>query len=181
MLRVTSGKHGGRKLEQPDLKITRPTTDRAKEAVFSMIQFKVKGSIFLDLFSGSGSMAIEAVSRDALKAFAIENNSNAIKIINKNLDALNINNVSVIKSDAATYINSSKGRKFDFIFMDPPYGENLYNSVIKSIKNSELLAETGWLIIETSRPNEIEIPSGFVLIKSKKYGKSSILIVGNNI
>lgn len=181
MLRVIGGKHGGRKLDQPDLKITRPTTDRAKEAVFSMIQFKVEGSIFLDLFSGSGSIAIEAASRGAMKVIAVEKNPAAISTIKSNLELLNISNVSVIKSDVNNYLSAASGTKFDFIFMDPPYDDNHYNSALELIKESDILKDTGWLIIETSKPKEIIIPKGFVLVKDKKYGKSSILVLSNNI
>lgn len=181
MLRVIGGQHGGRKLEQPDLKITRPTTDRAKEAVFSMIQFKVEGSIFLDLFSGSGSIAIEAASRGAMKVIAVEKNPAAVSIIKSNLELLNINNVSVVRSEVDNYLKAASGTKFDFIFMDPPYDENHYNSALELIKESNILKDNGWLIIETSSPKDIVIPKGFVLIKDKKYGKSSILVLSNNI
>lgn len=181
MLRVIGGTHRGRKLDQPDLKITRPTTDRAKEAVFSMIQFKVKGSIFLDLFSGSGSIAIEAASRGAMKAIAVESDFGATKVIESNLEKLNINNVSVFRSKVDDYLSRMGGTKFDFIFMDPPYDGDQYNSCLELINNNSILKDTGWLIIETSRPKEIVVPKGMVIVKNKKYGKSSILVISNNI
>lgn len=182
MLRVIGGKFGGRKLEQPSLNITRPTTDRAKEAVFSMIQFKVEGSIFLDLFSGSGSIAIEAASRNAMKVIAIENNQNAVKVIKENIEKLCINNIHVVRYDVLDYLRSSKGMKFDFIFMDPPYDvDDLYNESLELIKKNDILKANGWIIIETSSPQKIIIPKGFILIKDKKYGKSSILVLSNNI
>ena len=181
MLRVIGGKHRSRILDQPPLKTTRPTTDRTKEAVFSMIQFQVEGSVFLDLFSGSGSIGIEAASRGAAKVIGIEQSMDAINIINKNLKELKINNMSVFRNDVISYIRSSKGRKFDFIFMDPPYKSDLYNETIQAIADSELLKENGLLIVETSRSKEITIPEGLVLRKEKRYGKSSILIIANNI
>lgn len=181
MLRIIGGEHRGRKLQQPDLKITRPTTDRAKEATFSMIQFQVKGSIFLDLYSGSGSIAIEAASRGAIKVFAVEQDAKAIKVIKDNLEMLKINNVTVIKSKVETFLAGMGGTKFDFIYMDPPYNENLYNESLRLIQEFKLLKEQGLIIIETSRPNDITIPKGLVVQKTKKYGKSSILVIGNNI
>ena len=182
MLRIIGGKHGGRKLEQPDLKITRPTTDRAKEAVFSMIQFKVPSSIFLDLFSGSGSIAIEASSRGAMKVISVEKNQDAIKTIKANLETLKISNVNVFRSDVIDFLKNSGGMKFDFIFMDPPFNDiSLYNETISLIKSKDILKEMGWLIIETSHPEKIEIPDGFLIAKNKKYGKSSILVISNNI
>ncbi|NQZ66040.1 MAG: 16S rRNA (guanine(966)-N(2))-methyltransferase RsmD [Mycoplasmatales bacterium] len=181
MLRVIGGLHGGRKLKQPDLNITRPTTDRAKEAVFSMIQFKVSKSIFLDLYSGSGSIGIEASSRGAMKVISVEENSEAIKIIKENIETLKINNISVVKSRVNEFLKRMSGTKFDFIYMDPPYQKNQYNETIKIIKNLNLLKEQGLLIIETSRPEELEIPESFVVQKNKKYGKTSIIVIGNNI
>ena len=181
MLRIIGGEHGGRKLKQPDLKITRPTTDRAKEAVFSMIQFKVPGSIFLDLFSGSGSIAIEAASRGAMKVIAVEQDASAVKVIKENLGILKINNVQIIKSKVNSTISGMGGKKFDFIFMDPPYDEYIYSDTIKLIREKNILKDYGWLIIETSRPNEIILPDGFIIQKNKKYGKSSILVISNII
>ena len=182
MLRVIGGKHGGRKLEQPNLSITRPTTDRAKEAVFSMIQFRVPNSIFLDLFSGSGSIAIEASSRGAMKAIAVEKDQDAIKVIKTNLETLSIGNVDVIRSEVSSFLSSSKGKKFDFIFMDPPYDQiDLVNNSLDLIKKNELLKDGGWIILETSNANKVLIPKGLVKVKDRKYGKSSIIVLSNNI
>ena len=181
MLRVIAGKYGGRLLDQPELKITRATTDRAKEAIFSSFQFKLPDSIFLDLFSGSGSIAIEAVSRGAMKSVAIESNEKAIAVIKKNLGTLKINNVSVVRTTVESYLSSAKGMKFDFIYMDPPYDSRDYNSLIQLIKDKEILSQEGYLLIETSKPWELEIPEGFVKSKVRRYGKSSIVIITNNI
>ena len=181
MLRVIGGIHGGRKLKQPSLKTTRPTTDRAKEALFSMIQFRVDGSIFLDLFSGSGSIAIEASSRGAMKVFAVEKDESAIKVIKSNCDMLNINNINIIRAEVISFLSTLGGTKFDFIFMDPPYEEDLYNKALSIIREKKILSEMGWIIIETSHPNEIVIPTGFVKHKTRKYGKSSMVIISNNI
>lgn len=182
MLRVIGGKHGGRKLDQPNLKITRPTTDRAKEAIFSMIQFKVPNSLFLDLFSGSGSIAIEAASRGAMKVIAVENNQEAVKVIKQNLETLSISNVHVMRSNVMDYLATSRGKKFDFIFLDPPYGDiKLYNDSLSLMKEMDILKDEGWIIIETSDPKNISIPEGFIKLKDKKYGKSSILVLSNNI
>ena len=182
MIRVIAGKYKSRKLSQPSLEVTRPTTDRTKEAIFSMIQFKVPNSIFLDLFSGSGSIAIEAISRGAMKCVSVDKNNEAIKTIEENSKNLKINNLSIIKSDVITYLQMSKGLKFNLIFMDPPFDDiNLLNESIKIINDNQILDNLGWLIIETSKPNNLIIPEGFVNIKNKKYGKSTIIILSNNI
>lgn len=182
MLRVISGEYRGRHLKQPSFSISRPTSDRTKEAVFSMIQFELKNSIVLDLFSGSGALSIEAVSRGAMKSFAVDNNSEAVKVINENVNNLNINNISVIKSDVDNYLKRISGTKFDFIFMDPPYLDiELYNETLITINELGLLKTTGLIILETSKPWEIKIPEGLVIQKKKKYGKANIVLLANNI
>lgn len=182
MLRVIAGKYGGRKLEQPVLSITRPTTDRLKEAFFSMVQFKIEKTIFLDLFSGSGSIAIEAVSRGAMKAIAVDTNQRAVNVIKDNLETLKINNIDAVRSEAVEYVKRAKGMKFDFIYMDPPFKETqLFNDTIAEIQKSNLLKDTGLLVVETSEPRALEIPEGFVIQRTKKYGKSSIVLIANNL
>ncbi|CAM9153696.1 16S rRNA (guanine(966)-N(2))-methyltransferase RsmD [Mycoplasma marinum] len=180
MLRIISGKYGGRQIEQPEMEITRATTDRIREAIFSSIQFDVPNSLVLDLFSGSGAFALEAVSRGAMKAIAIEKNSKAINIIKSNKDLLKINNMDIIKTDAISYVKSKSGAKFNLIFMDPPYEEiDLYNQTLEEIKKSNLLATNGYIILETDRAAELIIPDKFMIQKSKKYGKISVLLISN--
>ena len=182
MLRVIAGIHGGRKLEQPDLNISRPTTDRVKEAFFSMIQFKIEKRIFLDLFSGSGSIAIEAVSRGAMKAIAVESNSKAAEVIQKNVESLKIENVDIVKTDVVEFVRRSKGKKFDFIYMDPPFDKiKLFNDTISAIKEAEILHETGLLVVETSKPDSLELPEGFIIQRTTKYGKNNIVFIANII
>ncbi len=182
MLRVIAGKNRGRHLEQPSFSISRPTSDRAKEAIFSMIQFEIEGSIVLDLFSGSGALGIEAASRGATKIISVENNSDAVKVINQNIKNLEIGNIQVNKNDVLNAIKNLKGTKFDFIFMDPPYRDiDLYNETLLLLAETGLLKTKGLIILETSNPREIKIPESFAMQKQKKYGKSTILVLANNI
>lgn len=182
MLRVVAGKYRGRKLEQPPLNITRPTMDRVKESIFNMIQFDIKGAIVLDLFAGSGSLSIEAVSRDAMKAIAVDKSKEAINIINGNIESIGINNISVIKADVISYVHSMKGAKFDFIFMDPPFADfEIYKSTFEAILSAKILKDTGLIILETKDPKKIHIPEGFVVQKQRKYGISTVMMLANNI
>ncbi len=182
MLRVIAGKYRGRHLEQPPLGITRPTTDRAKEAIFSSIHFKLEGALVLDVFSGSGSLSIEAVSRGAMKAFAVEQNKKAVEVIEHNVAKLEIPNISIIKRNAIDFLKSSAGTKYDFIFMDPPYKEpQLANDALQAIAQNGILKDLGLIVLETSKPSEIKIPEGLTIQKEKKYGKASILLLANNI
>lgn len=181
MLRVISGIYGGRKLKQPDLNITRPTKDIIKESIFSMIQFKIKNSIFLDVFSGSGSIAIEAVSRGAMKAIAIEKNKNSFEILNENIVQLKINNIETIKTNGIFYLKNAKGKIFDFIYLDPPFKLNLYNESLKWISENNLLSNKGYIIVETYDSTTINIPKNYLILKNKKHGKSNILLISKNI
>jgi 16S rRNA (guanine966-N2)-methyltransferase len=181
MLRVISGLYSGRKLKKPDLQITRPTTNRVKKAIFSIIQFKIKNSIFLDLFSGSGAISIEAISCGAMKAFAIEKNKKAFKIINENIENLKINNIVSINSDALTFLEKSKGKVFDFIYLDPPHNLNLFKEIFHLIDKNKILSNKGYIIVETNKFSKIDIPNNFLVIKNKKYGKTLVLLISKNV
>ncbi|MCP4336763.1 MAG: 16S rRNA (guanine(966)-N(2))-methyltransferase RsmD [Mycoplasma sp.] len=178
MLRIISGEYKGRKIEQPDLKITRPTIDRVREAIFSSIQFKLKNSIILDLFAGSAAFSIEAISRGAMKSIAVENNRQALKVIENNKKKLGISNLIIINRDAVQYTKYTSGVKFDFIFMDPPFKEyDLYNKTLQNIFQNNLLNNNGYIIIETNNKDKIEIPKGYMIQKNKKYGKKDVLLI----
>lgn len=182
MLRVIAGKYKGLKINQPSLEITRPTSDRTREAIFSSIQFNIKGSVVLDLFAGSGANSIEAVSRGAIKAFAVEKNKEAFKIIDANIKKLEIDNIVINKNDVINFLNSNTGIKFDFIFLDPPYNEyNLLNLTLEKLKKGDFLKTTGLILCETDNPKRINLPKDFVIQKEKKYGKAHILAIANNI
>lgn len=182
MLRVISGKYGKRMIKQPPLEITRPTMDRVKEAFFSMIQFDIPGSIVLDLFSGSGALSIEAVSREAMKAIAVEKSRDAHRIIEENIKTLGISNISAINADVLEYLPRLSGSKFDFVFMDPPYKQlELYEKALKLIDELKLLKAHGLIILETSSPQEIKLPEGLTIQKQRKYGSTHIVLVANNI
>jgi len=182
MLRVIAGKYRSRKLLQPTSKNIRPTKDRTKEAMFSTLMNKIEGAIILDLFSGSGSLSIEASSRGAMKIIAVDKDKESILTIKKNLENLEISNINVIKSDVISYLKSSHGLKFDLIFMDPPYKEvHLYNEVLDLIASNKLIKNNGLIAIETSNPSLIKIPHGLAIYKKKNYGKSWLLYVSRNI
>ena len=182
MLRVISGKYRGRLLSQPNKEKCRPTTDRVKEAIFSMIQFKLENAIVLDLFSGSGSLGIESISRKATKVFCIEKNAKSVEVIQKNIENLAIDNLKIINDDVLKHLDRMTNMKFDIIFLDPPYKEiNLYNKTLKLISELRLLKETGFIIVECLNDKDLQIPNNFVIQKRKKYGLTHILLLSNNI
>jgi 16S rRNA (guanine(966)-N(2))-methyltransferase RsmD len=152
-MRVISGKYKGKKLDGFDIEGTRPTMDRVKESLFGSIQNYVKDSIVLDLFAGSGSLGIEALSMGANKCYFVDNNKIVINVLNKNLNG--IDNYEVIKNDYKEALNYFKKNniKFDLILLDPPYKFNLINSCIELIHEYDLLNEGGIIVCEFENEN----------------------------
>ncbi|WP_258408987.1 16S rRNA (guanine(966)-N(2))-methyltransferase RsmD [Mycoplasmopsis columbina] len=181
MLRIISGIHRSRLLEQPEENITRPTMDRIREAIFNSIRFKIKDAIVLDLFAGSGAFSFEAISNGAMKAIAVDNSFAATKVIEKNQNSLNVSNLEIYKQDVLAFLNNNGGKKFDFIFIDPPYKNyELINEILKTILHKEYLTKNGLIIVETNNSNLITIPEGLTVQNNKKYGKVEIIFVSNN-
>ncbi|MEA4115420.1 16S rRNA (guanine(966)-N(2))-methyltransferase RsmD [Mycoplasma sp. 744] len=175
MLRVISGKYRSRILEQPPLEITRATIDRIKEAIFNSIRFNLENKIVVDLFAGSANLAIEALSNNAQKAYAVDNNLMAIKCIENNKKNLNLTNLEIICSNAEDFLNKLDF-ECDYFFLDPPYKNiNLLNNALKIINNSNLLSQNGLIIIETDNDKEIIIPSNLQIKRKKQYGKINII------
>ena len=175
-MRVISGKYKGKNLDGFSIDGTRPTMDRVKESLFGSIQNYVKDSVVLDLFSGSGSLGIEALSNGANSCYFCDNSKEAIKILNKNLK--DIDNSYVFKDDYKKVLKvlSEKGIKFDLIFLDPPYKLNLINDTIQKILDYNLINSNGLIICEYEKEN---IKCDLKLIKEKKYGTTYIKIYKN--
>jgi len=168
-MRVISGKYKGKNILGFDIKGTRPTMDRVKESMFALIQNYIKDAIVLDLFSGSGNLGIEALSNGASICYFVDNNKIAIDTIKKNL--IGIENTTVIKNDCFNALNDLKNNKFDIIFLDPPYHNNLMNKVLNKIVEYDLLNENGIVVCEYEEGN---IETTLELIKSKKYGSKNV-------
>ncbi len=176
-MRVIAGKAKNRKLIAPEGLHTRPITDRIKESLFDMWQFDIVDCDFLDLFSGSGSMGIEALSRSANKVVMVDNDYNAIKIIKQNLKncKLTEGNEIVLKEDVFSYIRRSKDQ-FDIIYVDPPFTvESIFDPVMQSLAESNLLKEKGFIALRTEENKKMDDKYGnLIKYKEKKYGISVI-------
>lgn len=173
-MRIISGKYKGKKIEGFNIDGTRPTMDRVKESLFAQIQDKIKDSICLDLFAGSGSLGIEALSCGSKECYFVDNNKEILKILSNNLKS--IENGIVIKDDynnALEYFKS-KNIKFDLIFLDPPYKLNLINNSIEKILKKDLLNDNGLIICEYE--TEL-IKTTLKTYKEKKYGSKKIVIL----
>lgn len=177
MLRIIAGKYRSRILEQPPLSITRPTIDRAREALFNIIQNNIENSVVLDCFAGSGAFCFEAVSRGAAKAIAIEKNPIAFAIIQKNLEKLNINNMEVKNMDSLNYLEHAKNIQFDFIYLDPPYKLDILKQCLDLIAKNQLLKKYGKIIIETNIGTTIDTPNELIIIDERIYGKTKFIFI----
>ena len=175
MMRVISGKYKGKNLKGFNIDGTRPTMDRVKESLFAMIQNNISGSEVLDLFAGSGSLGIEAISNGAKKAYFVDNNIELINIIKNNTKDIK-DEVHIIKSDYLSALNLFKNSKikFDIIFLDPPYKLNLINNCLNKIIECDLLNKDGIIVCEYES-EEIE-NNNLKILKDKKYGSKKIRI-----
>ena len=176
-MRIISGKYKGKKLEGFNIDGTRPTMDRVKESLFGSIQNYVKDSVVLDLFAGSGSLGIEALSNGAKTCYFCDNSNEALKVLKKNLN--NIDNTFILNKDYEEVLKILKNKniKFDIIFIDPPYKLNLINNSINKILEYDLLNKNGLIICEYEHE---EIKCNLELIKEKKYGTTYVKIYKNN-
>lgn len=168
-MRVIAGSAKGRKLEAPDGIGTRPTADRFKEMLFAVLQFRIPEAGFLDLFSGSGSIGIEALSRGAAKAVMVEADPEAVRCIRRNIEHTGLSDGSrIMELEAAPAISrlAGEGEVFDLIFMDPPYAKGWEIRTADQIRQEGILAPEGWLIIESSSETEVR-PVGWTVVKEK--------------
>jgi len=182
---------GGQKIESPKTGLTRPTTLMVREAIFNILGKKVINSVWLDLYSGSGSISCEAINHGAKKIIAIEKNRENTKIIKKNLLSLilleekNINH-EVICQDVFTWIRQTQKKsinskiinfeeeKFDFIYLDPPYNNILDKSLLEIIYKSNFIKKSSIIIYEHAKNNSIEDNDFWKIIDNRKYGQTKI-------
>lgn len=171
-MRVIAGKAKGIQLNTPQGMLTRPTTDRVKEALFSIIQFELPGAKVLDLFGGTGQLGIEALSRGASKAVFVDARREACQLIGANLKKTHLESeASVVHSDYLEYLNRCK-ETFQIILLDPPYAEVFLENAIKRITEIDILQSGGIIVAE--RPLGKELPwefEGYTRSKDYKYGK----------
>ena len=176
-MRVITGKARGVQLKTPDGMLTRPTTDRVKEALFSIINFDIPGAKVLDLFGGTGQLGIEALSRGAKSAVFVDAREDACKLIKENLKRTKMEQDSrVIRSDYADYLSRCR-EQFDIIFLDQPYAEVFLENALKRITEIDILQSNG--IIVTERPLGKELPwefENYTRSRDYKYGKTLLTI-----
>ena len=176
-MRVITGSARGVQLKTPEGLVTRPTADRVKEAMFSIIQFEIPGAAVLDLFGGTGQLGIEALSRGAKSAVFVDAGEPACRLIRENLKRARLESQGrVVRSDYMDYLSRCRER-FDIILLDPPYAEVFLENALNCITEIDILRSNG--IIVTERPMGKELPwefQGYQRSKDYKYGKTLLTI-----
>ena len=183
IMRIIAGKNKGTKLFTLDGINTRPTLDRVKEPLFSIINFDLPDSMVLDLFSGSGALGLEAISRGAKYAYLCDNSRDAIKIIKQNIEKTKNENQTVVLAknyEKALQELAEKKVKFDIVFLDPPYKTDYAEKAIEIIIEKDLLKDNGIVIIETDEKSRItkKIQNiDITMYDERKYGRVNLLFL----
>ena len=176
-MRVVAGKAKGVALKTPEGMQTRPTADRVKEALFSILQFDLPGTTVLDLFGGTGQLGIEAISRGAKSAVFVDAGDAPCKLIKENLRRAKMEGEGrVVRADYLQFLSQCR-EKFDIIFLDPPYAEVFLENSIKKISEIDILQSGGIIVAErpVEKPLDIQI-SGFSRSKDYKYGRTLLTL-----
>jgi 16S rRNA (guanine966-N2)-methyltransferase len=178
-MRIIAGKYKGRNVASLDSLETRPTKDMVKGAIFSIIQFGIEGSYFLDLFAGTGSVGIEAISRGAKLTVFNDIARPAFKLIKDNLDSFKVatNEYQLLNYDYKVALEQLKNMniKFNYVYIDPPYKEKIIDSVIEKLLEYQLLSANAIVMAEVDK-RDIELQHNEFNLKVHKYGNTKLLV-----
>jgi len=177
-MRIISGIHKGKKLFPPKDLAVRPTTDRVKEFVFDYLSDWVIDANVLDLFCGSGAMGIETLSRGAYTCTFVDKENDAISLVHKNLQKVNIDAL-VMKRSAESFLKTPPLQQYDLIFCDPPYHYDNFEEILHLLKNG-FMAKGALLLYESEKRVDGPLVKGVEIIKIKKMGNTKITVYQNN-
>ena len=178
-MRIITGSARGAKLMTLEGLNTRPTAERTKEAIFSMLQFDLVGREVLDLFSGSGQMGLEALSRGATHAVLCDKSRDAVAVITKNAEKTRLKEkCTILCFDHADCIRrmALMGKRFDIVFLDPPYASSLLVDSLQRLCDEGLLTEDAVVICESGMP-DLDIPNGLKIVRKAKYGAAYVTFI----
>lgn len=183
-MRIITGKARGVRLDTLPGLDTRPTAERVKEAVFSMLAFDIEGRRVLDLFSGSGQMGLEALSRGAKSATMVDHAKAAVEIIKKNTAKTKLEGAEIVCADSVNWLDGAakRGLSYDIVFMDPPYAEKLLPRCLERLLRGNLIKKTTLIICESGSVEDVfcgdgELESRFDVVKSTRYGVAYVNIL----
>lgn len=171
-LRIIGGEWGSRKLTFPDAPGLRPTPDRVRETLFNWLAPYIAGARVLDVFTGSGALYFEALSRGASMGLALDSNATAIASLRQNLTALNCTTGQVSQTDALRHLETAEASPFDVVFLDPPFHQDLLPATCALLEERHWLAEHAWIYTESeTAPSTLQLPGNWRLHREKKAGQ----------
>jgi len=176
-MRVITGSARGRRLKDLPGLDTRPTTDKVKEAMFSIVQFDVEGRNVLDLFAGTGQLGIEALSRGAAKCVFVDSARPAAQVVRDNLAHTGFETQSrVVQGDALSFLTSCR-EKFGLVLLDPPYGGDLLEKALKKIAEIDIVSENGIIVCESAADKLLPtLPAPYEMGREYRYGKIKVTL-----
>lgn len=175
MIRITGGLNRSRKLNVPTNGLTKPTMDKVRAAVFNALNEDIINKDVLDLFAGSGSYGLEALSRGAKKATFVDKEKGAVEVIKNNVELLKEENAKIVRDDVISYLRNTKD-KFDVIFVDPPYRLEVYEIVLDLLNKNGLLNKNAIIVLESERELNIK-EEDYKKVKLYNYGLAKIYIL----
>lgn len=175
MIHIIAGKHRGRRLELPPSDLTRPTSQRSREAIFNIIahspHIKLVDAKVLDLFAGSGAMGLEALSRGACHVTFVEKHPKVRDVLKRNISLLGAESTTTVLGQDAVNLGRSPS-PVDLVLMDPPYDQGLETAVLANLRANHWLTPMTMIVLETG--NKVVIPPDFDLLDERRYGKARI-------
>ena len=170
MLRIIAGKYRHLQIKTPDVDTTRPTTDKVREALMSILSFDIPNKDVLDLFAGSGALGLECLSRGANSCSFVDTNKNAYRVIKENIKSLKIEEeTNVYLEDYKSFLHNNKGKKFGLVFLDPPYKmKSVYNEIVNFLVENDMLTEDCVIVKECDE--HFSEDDRFRKYKTYKYG-----------
>lgn len=182
-MRVISGEFKGRRLESLEGSATRPTSDKVKESLFNIIGPYFEADTVVDLFSGSGNLGIEAVSRGVAHGYLVDNNERAVRVIQENVNNLGLNDrITVMNQSAQSALDYFQGQdiKINLLFLDPPYDMDVIQEILTVAVNKGILSKRAIVVCETTKYKEFpDIIGSLEKIRDQKYGKTRLTIYQN--
>jgi 16S rRNA (guanine966-N2)-methyltransferase len=179
-MRISGGAWCGRKLKAPSGDAVRPTQDRVREAIFSMLMAVTPDSTFLDLYAGSGAVGFEALSRGARAATWVEKENRHVSVLKENLALLGTDKGEVVCSEVMRWVKGpGRGRAFDVIYADPPYDqarEQGFSELMKVLAEQQVIAKRGFFIAEMGERQEAEAVPGWTILRDRTYGHTRVVL-----
>lgn len=171
-LRIIGGQWRGRKLDFPAIDAIRPTPNRVRETLFNWLRNLISGSHCLDLFAGSGALALEALSRGAASAVMVEKDNTAVQQLHTHLVTLGTDKARIVHADALAYLRRTPEQRVDIVFLDPPFAQDLLSPCIKLLEQQGWLADNAWIYLEAEKDHgDLPLPANWSLHRSKCVGE----------